>query len=220
MAVFNIAVVKGGDLIEVDTDKLPEGVFEWVVLMGLKHFVNAKMTKVTKAALPNDADRQAEAMKIAAENVQAMYDGTVRDPTGLKTTKAAKGPGKGAVNTLAMQEARIQVKAEAKRQGFKVSHIEAKEITRLAKLVLEDPVQGPPIIAAAEAKLAAREATGLASMGLSIAISDRKVKQATGKAARAKAKDEEEVEGLSVPKGTPPAHVIATQRPQQPGARR
>lgn len=218
MGIYKIAVVKGGDLIEIDTDKISAENYEKIVLMGLKHFTNAKMTKVTKASQPDDEARRAEAMAIAAENVETMYSGNLR-VVGMKVAKA-KGPGKGKVQTLARQKAKVLVKEEAKRLGLKVSHIEAKEITRLANMYLDHPVKGPMLIAQAEAELAAIEqetnSGSLADIGIVIAVSDRKVKQATEKTARNKA------EGLSKTQASiPEAHVIAaTRQGPQPNIRR
>jgi hypothetical protein len=199
MAQFKITVVKGGDLIEVDTDKLPEEVYEEALLLGLKHLVNAKMTKVTKAALPEDDERKASAMQIAAENVEAMYAGKIRFMARGKAK--TKGQGKGAVTTLARQYAKALVKEEIKRQGLRVSHIEAKEITRLANEVLEDEEQGGILLAKAEAELAARAEGALSGLNLKFVVSEKKVKQAEGKTERAK---KEKVE-------VPAAHVISAQ---------
>jgi hypothetical protein len=202
MGIFKVSVTKGGDLIEVDTDKLPEEVFSYVVQLGLKHMVNGKMGKVTKAAQPDDEARKAEAMAIAADNVENMYSGNVRAPVGLKVAKA-KGPAKGKQTTLARANCRVLVKEEAKRQGIKISHIGAKEITRLADIILNDPVEGPIQMAKAAAELEAIESKSLANL-IHIEVDQRKVKQAVDKAARAKP------EGLSKTQvSIPEPHVIA-----------
>jgi hypothetical protein len=181
---IKIQVVKGGDVIEVDTDKLPEDVYIEVMAQGLKHFVNGSMTKVTASAYPSKEAKEAAAMEIAQKNVEKIYSGDIR----FTATQKKKSGASGAEKTLALQEAKVLVKEEMKRQGIKVSYVEAKEITRCAHEVLEGP-RGPELYAKAAAVIAARAEQAAASGGLGIVIniSEKKVKQASEKAARTKA---------------------------------
>ena len=54
MALLNIPVTKAGSTIEVDTDKLPEEAFRFVVEAGLKTLLNMSMSKILTKGLEGD----------------------------------------------------------------------------------------------------------------------------------------------------------------------
>lgn len=150
MAMLQVPVVKGKASVEIDTDKIPQDVYEYALLLGLKTLVNRGMSKVTKSAHPDEAELKAKAMEIAEKQVQDILAGKVR------MTGASKSKVSGAVKTEAMRIARNLVKDELKRAKIKISHVDAKDITAAAKALVESD---PDIIAKAEAAVKEREST-------------------------------------------------------------
>src|SRR5258706_10711794 len=113
MPEVQIAVAKGGKdaFVVIDTDKIPQEVYEAALLEGLKTFINKKMTKVTKKDIPDEKQRQDEAILIATQNVEDLMEGKIGRARKAKT----KAPG--AVMTEARRLAKALVKDEMKRQG-------------------------------------------------------------------------------------------------------
>lgn len=134
MAKFSIPVTKAKASVEVDTDVIPEDVYAYALQLGLKELVNRGMTKITVAKLEGEelSKAQAAALAQAEKNVEAINAGTVR-----KTGAKAAGKASGATMTEAMRLARALIKDQMKAQGIKVSHVEASEITRYAKQLVE-----------------------------------------------------------------------------------
>ncbi len=133
MPVATIRVSKGKGVVEIDTDKLPEEVYAACLFKGLEHFVNLGMSKITVAKLTGEdlTRAQSAAMEKAAENVVKIMAGNI------KRTAAAKTDVPGKVMTEARRLAKNLVKDEMKRQGLKVSHVEASEITKAANAMIE-----------------------------------------------------------------------------------
>ncbi len=134
--------------VEVCVEDIPQDVFNAVVMLGLKHFVNGGMTKITGT---KDGASMKAAFEIATKNVDNIYTGKVRMPSGVSRSKVS-----GAVKTEAMRLARLLIKDALKASGKKVSHIPAKEITAAAKLYLEGEA-GAEIITVAENNIKERE---------------------------------------------------------------
>lgn len=179
MAIMQIAVTKSkGSAVDIDTDKLPQEVYEEALRQGLKVLVNRGMSKITKAELGDEATVKAEALTKAQKNVDDIYAGKVKLSGSAKATKVS-----GAVNTEAMRLARNLVKDEMKKAGIKISHVEASEITKAAKEVLNGE-QGPRIIEMATANIAERTLVPVKFDVKSIPISDKKVKAAEAKKAK------------------------------------
>lgn len=223
--ILDIPVVKGGSTIKVVLKQVSDDVYEEALKLGFKHLINGSgMSKITKANLPEDEARKTEAMKVAEINLQKVYDGKIRFTTGK--AKAVKS-GVREINTEAMKEARVRVKAEAVRQGFKVSHLDAKDVTMWAKALLAHPVKGPPIWEKAEATVAERRAALEAAVaaaenggadeglgiGIEIRVSEKKVKQQEEKKARAASKKSGE------PLSAKQASMPPPSTPMRPGFR-
>lgn len=172
---FLVPVVKAKQPLEVSTGKLPENVYRAALDLGLKALLNRGMTKITKEAYPDPEELKAEALKVAKQNLENMYAGKVRIVGGSKSDKVP-----GVVMTEARRIARTLVKEEMKRLQIKVSHVEAKEITKLANQLI---AQEPWIIAQATEEVEKRGAKRIKIDVTSIPISQKKVEAA--KAAKA-----------------------------------
>lgn len=158
MAIVKIPVPKAkGEYIEIDTDKIPQDMWNEAVLQGLKQMLGRGMSKISKTTYPKADELAAAAKAKAEENAKAILENDQKKIK-LSTDKGKTVKMSGAVNTEAMRLARQVVKDLIKKAGGKISHYKASEITTAAKAVLADPEQGPPIIAKAEAAVADREA--------------------------------------------------------------
>lgn len=181
MAIVPIPITKGGASLDVDTDKLPQHVYEEALRLGLKDLLARGMSKITKADIPDEATRKAEAMLKAEENLKKVYAGEIRI-TGQK----AAGKVSGAVKTEAMRLARNIIKAEMKKVGIKVSHVAAKDITAAANQLLSEDDGG--ILKQAEENLKARaEAPVKIDVKALIKTSPDLVAKAEARKAKAKA---------------------------------
>lgn len=149
--IVKFALKNNAGEVEVDTAKLPDDVYREVLMQGLKAIAERNMSKLTKEAYPDEAERKAAIHAKAMENVQAMYDDKIKI-TGVKAVKKASG----AVMTEAMRLARNLVKDAMKANKIKISTVKASEITKTAKLLLD---QDPSILKQAEENLKQREAT-------------------------------------------------------------
>lgn len=144
------ALKNGAGLVDVETGRIPEPVYREIFMQGLKAVAERGMSKLTKAAIPDEATRKAAIKAKAEENIQDMYDGKTKITGETKAKKAS-----GAVMTEAMRLARNLVKDAMKQAKIKISHVKASEITIAAKAAIEND---PSIITTAEANLKAREA--------------------------------------------------------------
>lgn len=150
MAKLQVPITKAkGQFVEIDTDALPQDVFTEAVLQGLKVLANRGTSKITKASYPNADELKAAAQAKAEEQVQLMMENKIK----LTGQKKAGGV-TGAVRTEAMRLARQLVKDEMKRAGIKISHVEASEITKAAKELLDAM---PDLIEQAQQTIAARQ---------------------------------------------------------------
>ncbi len=132
--------------VEVCYDDLPEDVLKAILIAGCKVYLNQGMSKIT--GTKTNASREA-AMEIAAAKLQALYEGKIRMPSGVRSKIS------GAVKTEAMRIARLIIKDALKAAGEKVSHYAAKEISALAKELVEGE-QGKDILAQAQAAISER----------------------------------------------------------------
>jgi hypothetical protein len=184
MATLQIPVPKAEAFVDFDIDEFMDesgpyssDVVKAVIREGVKHYLNLGMSKITGAK--TDASRE-KAMEVAMSNLQKLKDGNIRMAKGVRT----KGAGR--VKTEALRLARLLVKDALKRQGEKVSHYAAKEITVAAQSLL-DGEQGPDILTQAEANLKAREEKEL-SIDISMIKPDAElVKKAEAKTKRTRA---------------------------------
>jgi len=155
MAELQIPITKAkGHFVTIDTDTIPADVYAEAMLQGLKVLVNRGTSKITKAAYPDAAELLEAAVAKANEQVELI------NTSKIKFTGQKKAAGiTGAVKTEAMRLARNLVKDEMKRQGIKISHVEASEITKAAKELLEAM---PDLIETAKANIEARNAVPVA----------------------------------------------------------
>ncbi len=173
-------IKSGGGLVDVDTSKLPDHVYKEALMQGLKVLAERGMSSLTKAKLPNEAERKAAIKAKAEENIQEMYDGKTKI-TG--ETKAK--PVNGAVMTEAMRLARNLVKDWMKSKKIKISTVKASQITESAKVMLNND---PSIIETAKANLAARANVPIkVDLSALIHADPELVRKADAKAAKAKA---------------------------------
>ena len=148
---ITIALKNGAGTVEVDASKLPDAVYREALMQGLKVIAERAMSKITKEAYPDEAQRKAAIKAKAEANIEDMYQGKTKITGEAKVKKAS-----GAVMTEAMRLARNLVKDAMKANKIKISTVKASEITAAAKQLLD---ADPSITATAEANLKAREAT-------------------------------------------------------------
>jgi hypothetical protein len=178
--IIPITLKNGAGVVDVDTARLPDAVYREALLQGLKVLAERAMSKLTKEAYPDEAERKAAIKAKAEANIEDMYEGKVKI-TGAVAVKKASG----AVMTEAMRLARNLVKDAMKAEKIKISTVKASDITAAAKAFIE---ADPSIITTAEANLKAREATPVKINIKSLIHADPElVKKAEAKAAAAKA---------------------------------
>lgn len=148
---ITIALKNGAGTVEVDASRLPDAVYREALMQGLKVLAERAMSKITKEAYPDEAQRKAAIKAKAEANVEDMYAGKTKITGEAKVKKSS-----GAVMTEAMRLARNLVKDAMKANKIKISHVKASEITTAAKALLEND---PSIMTTAEANLKARAAT-------------------------------------------------------------
>lgn len=216
MALMQIPITKAKTTVQIDTDTdlSDERVYAEIIWLGTKELLNRGTSKITKNSTKDEAELKSLALKKAEEQLVLVREGKIRFVSEVKTKKAS-----GAVMTEAMRLARQLVKDAMKEEGIKISHVKASEITAAAKEVLDDPEQGPPILAQAEKNIAEREAAAAGKPKLSaivkaIKTDPAKVAKAVAEAAERKAAVSAKQAGMTkqrAGKGAPPKG-----KPQQP----
>lgn len=180
MAELQIPITKAkGKFVTINTDNIPEDVYAEAMLQGLKVLVNRGTSKITSASYPDAEERAAAAVAKAEEQVELINTSKIKF-TGQKKAAGISGE----VKTEAMRLAKALVKDEMKKQGIKISHVEASEITRTAKDWLEAM---PEIYEQAKATIEARKAMPVSDK-LSvkgIKVSEKLVEKAEAKKAKA-----------------------------------
>ncbi|SRR6266700_2702956 len=146
-----IPLKNGAGFVDVDTARLPDDVYREALLQGLKVIAERAMSKITKEAYPDDAERKGAIRAKAEANVEDMYQGQVKI-TGAVAIKKASG----AVMTEAMRLARNLVKDAMKASKIKISTVKASDITVAAKQLIAND---PSLVTTAEANLAKRAET-------------------------------------------------------------
>lgn len=208
--VLRIPIPKAKGFIDIDLEKLPIEVYGEALFQGLKEIMARNMTKHTGLSKLDGeplANAQAAVMAQAEKNLKDCYEGTIRLSGKAKTKKAS-----GAVMTEARRLARILVKAELKTAGEKVSHYDAKEITKAANEILASE-EGAGLIAKAEANLTAREEEAK-SLGV-IKTATRSIKVNPALVAKAeKEKAEKKAATSAKQAGKVPPKARAKQGPQ------
>lgn len=155
--IQKIRIIKvKGETVDVDFDALPIEVYKEMLRLGAETYINkVGMSKVGAGLTKlegNDLDKAQKAVVAQAQkNVDDMMKGDIKLPGGKSDKKVPA-----AVNTEAMRLARNIVKDLIKKDGKKISHYPASEITAGAKVVLAND---PSIYEQAEANLKARAET-------------------------------------------------------------
>lgn len=155
--IFQVPISKGGKtaFIEVNSGSPEEGgdlsdeVMHEVILQGLKVVLNRGTTKITSETYPDETERRAAAMAKAQEQYAMLKAGTIRF-MGKRPKKEISGE----VMTEAMRIARAFVRQKMKDEGIKISHVPAREITKVAKELVAD---NPELIEQAKATVEARK---------------------------------------------------------------
>ena len=149
---LNVPITKGKTTLAVVLDEIPDDVYQEILLQGLKVLLNRGMSKVTKETYPNSEEMKAKAVEVAQAQLELVKTSKIKFTGGKKKSGAT-----GAVMTEARRLAKALVKDELKREGIKISHVEASEITKYANAFLESE-GGAALIEKAKANLAEREA--------------------------------------------------------------
>lgn len=184
MSVLNITITKAKAVMPIETNDLPEAMYEEALILGLKAILNRGTTKITKEAYPNEDELKAAALKVAEKQKKDLMDGKIRR-TGAKAQKVS-----GALMTEARRLARALVKDELKRQGIRATYVEASEITKAANAYI---AVDPSILEKAQANLDAREemkssAVDISKIVSATMVSEKKKKKVEAEKAKAKEK--------------------------------
>jgi hypothetical protein len=133
MANLQIPISKAKSKITVDTDSLPEEMYQLAMIEGLKVLLNSKMAKVTVAKLEGEelAKAQAAAMEIAEKNLKALMAGEI------KKSSASSSKIPAAVRAEAMRLARIAIRDTIRANNMIPSRVPAADITAAAKALIE-----------------------------------------------------------------------------------
>lgn len=184
MTIVAIPVVKGGGVVEIDTDLIPADVWSEVVLQGLKTLINRGMSKVTVAELGSKDIVAKEAMIIAAQNVEKVKEGKIKFSG--KASKSTTAKLDKVVAAEALRIAKDRIRDAIKASGKKLYAVKAADITSAAKdLIASDE----NIVKMAEAAIKARSEVPVEA-DLSALVAGLKEDQ--GKIAKAEAKKAEE----------------------------
>lgn len=201
MALMQVPCTKSKGTVEIDTDAIPADVYAEALLQGLKVLVNRGASKITKETYPDADELKVAAQAKAEEQKVAIMSSQIKFSGSAKVKKAS-----GAVMTEARRLAKNLVKDEIKRKGGKISHYDAKEITKAANAYLE---QDPTLIEMAQANLAERDKTDVGSkIDLSALIQPSPKRVAEAEAKKAKAKKD-------APLSAKQAGMTKKQKPQQ-----
>lgn len=178
--IVNVPITKGKTTLAVSIDDIPPDVWAEVVLQGLKVLCNRGTSKVTKETYPKAEDLAAKANEVAAAQLELIMTSKIKFTGGKKKSGTT-----GAVMTEARRLAKALAKDGLKKAGYKLSHIESSEITKIANLYLESE-KGAELIEKAKANLAERDKISIGdTIDVSmVAISPKLVAAAEAKKAK------------------------------------
>lgn len=202
--VISFALKNGAGNVDVELRLLPDDVYAEALMQGLKLLAERGMSKLTKEAYPDEAERKAAIKAKAEANVQDMYAGKTKITGQVKVKKAS-----GAVMTEAMRLARNLVKDAMKANKIKISHVKASEITAAAKQLLD---ADPSILVTAEANLATREATPI-KINIAALIKEDPTLVAKDEARKAEAKASKPLSAKQAGKVAPRAKAKPASQP-------
>lgn len=133
--MLRIPIPKAKGFIELDTGRLPNHVYQEMLVLGGKALLNRGQTTFTKEKYPDEDELRQVALEKAEKNLSDLYAGKI---TIRGASKEGKVPRE--VMTAARNIARKMVKEVLKRRGVKVTQVKASEITKAANAMLaSDP---------------------------------------------------------------------------------
>jgi hypothetical protein len=137
MTILSIPIVKAkGQFVSVDTEAVPEAVYQYCLELGLKSLINRGVSNHKQENFPTLAEFETESVAIAMRQYDAMVAGKTRI-VGSKKTKEAGAAWMVEALRIAKISAKEQVKATGK---IAVSKVKAAEWTKLAKAMIDaDP---------------------------------------------------------------------------------
>ncbi len=200
MAILQIAIKKGGGMMEVDTERLEEGCYIDCLKAGIELKLNTRQSNVPSAKAQAEleetgaegakavAAHRESAMKTASENLEKLYNGT------FKSRKAATAANKVSreVNTEALRLAREVVRDAIKAAGMKISHVKLSDISSAAKdMIAADPSYFEQAKINIEANKTKATTVGLSLEKLKAMESPELVKKAAAKKAESKTKSKD-----------------------------
>lgn len=152
--LLSIPITKaGGRVIEVNTDDLPNEIYQAALIEGLKTLANAGITSTkypTKGLEGEELAKTQDAIYAkAVENIDALKRGELKKGR----TKSASSKVPAAVMVEARRLAKEVVKNEIRAAGMKISHVPASDITKAANALIE---ADPSFVKQAEANIAER----------------------------------------------------------------
>lgn len=211
MAKLSIPIPKAGVELDFDTDEIPDAVYQEALFLGLKALANRGQEKFTKTLYPDAANLKEVSKAHAVEIHAQLMAGEFRS-----SRRASKSELSTEVKTEAMRLGRAYVKDGIKRQGGKIGHYEAKEITAAAKAMLDDPESGPILIEEAKANLERQKAVKVPLKVSSIPVSDKKVAAAEAKKTADKAKRDAAKAAKEATGGAKPKPAVKAKPPTVP----
>ena len=177
--IYSIGVRGTKLTIEVESDKIDDGLSQYIFQKGLEALLGRGRSKLGKPdTFVNPEAFEAEALIIAEKQLAALYEGKTRVVGGAKRAKGADA----AVQTEMLRIARIYAKEQVKttRKDIKVSKVSAAEWTKAGKAYIE--ANPEHFRKTAEANLAAARSGAEATVDLSFIAEDPKKVAAAEKA--------------------------------------
>lgn len=124
---IQVPIVKAKTTLSINTADIPDDVYQYALMLGLKALANRGMTTITGQS----DDARAKALEKGKENLEAIKAGKVR----MIGVAKAKG-GDREVTTEARRIARIEVKEAIRKNGGKISHYSTRDITAAADALI------------------------------------------------------------------------------------
>jgi len=166
-AVIRVKIPKAGIELDVYPDEVPMLNYEQIWRKGCQQELCRNMTKITKAAYPDPEELKARALEIAQQNLEDLYAGRVAVRGVQKEGKASRE-----VMKEARRIAKELVKKQLKDEGYKISYVDGKDITKAANALL---ASDPEILEMAKAEVE-RISSRKSKIDISgIRVSDKKV---------------------------------------------
>jgi hypothetical protein len=129
--VLRIYIPKAKTYIDMDTARLPNHVYQELLVLGGKAATTRGMTTLTKEKFPDPDELQAVALEKAKSNLEDLYAGKLTIRGASKDSKVPRE-----VMTAARNIARKMVKEILKRRGVKVTQVKSSDITKAANSML------------------------------------------------------------------------------------